>query len=188
MRTVSNIDFSEVARLLGVEVAAIKAVCEVEAPRGGFHSDGQPRILFERHKFHQFTGGIYSKKHPEISNPRAGGYKGGKEEHLRLQMACKLNRTAALKSASWGKFQIMGFNYRLCGFSNLQSFINAMYKSEREQLEAFSKFIQSVGLKDELQRKDWKGFARGYNGRAYYKNKYDLKMEKAYLKYKKQEK
>lgn len=180
MKHINDNDFQEAARSLGVEVEVIKAVCQVEAPRGGFFADGQPTILFERHKFHQFTGGVFSKEYPKISNPRPGGYIGGMGEHFRLQKAVELSRAAALKSASWGRFQIMGFNYRLCGFNNLQSFINAMFKSEKAQLKAFVKFIQSVGLSDELQAKDWKGFARGYNGRAYYKNAYDKKMERAY--------
>ena len=46
--------------------------------------------------------------------------------------AAHLNRIAALKSASWGKFQLMGFNYKLCGFNSLQAFVNAMYKNEEE--------------------------------------------------------
>lgn len=173
-------DFIKAAHDLCVEIEVIKAVCEVEAPRGGFFTDNSPTILFERHKFHQFTNGIYSKDHPDISNPLAGGYIGGMREHFRLQKAVKLDRKAALKSASWGKFQIMGFNYKLAGFRSLQEFINAMYLSEYQQLKAFVSFIKSVGLDDELQRKDWKGFARGYNGRFYYKNYYDSKLEKAY--------
>ncbi|CAL2079131.1 Peptidoglycan-binding protein [Tenacibaculum dicentrarchi] len=181
MRKINEKDFKEAAKTLGVEVAIIKAVCEVEAPMGGFLQTGEPVILFERHKFHQFTDGIFSEKHPTISNPRAGGYISGRREHFRLQEAEKLNREAALKSASWGKFQIMGFNYKLCGFSNIQTFINAMYNSEKAQLKAFVNFIKSVGLSDELRRKDWKGFARGYNGRAYYKNAYDKKLKRAYI-------
>ncbi|MCT4698479.1 N-acetylmuramidase family protein [Tenacibaculum haliotis] len=181
MKKINETDFKEAANALNVEIAIIKAVCEVEAPFGGFFSNGQPTILFERHKFHQFTGGVYSNHYPTISNPRAGGYIGGRREHFRLQKAEALSRDAALKSASWGKFQLMGFNYKLCGFKTLQDFINAMYKGEKEQLRAFVNFIKSVGLNDELQRKDWKGFARGYNGRAYYKNAYDKKLKRAYI-------
>ncbi len=181
-------DFKDAARQLGVSVAVIKAVCEVEAPRGGFLRYGEPTILFERHKFHQFTEGVYSKKHPQISNPRPGGYLGYGQEHLRLQEAVELDRESALKSASWGRFQIMGFNYKLCGFKTLQKFINAMYRSEKDQLNAFVKFIQSVKLQDELQELDWSGFARAYNGKNYWKHNYDERLEKAYFKYKNEEK
>lgn len=186
MRAIKHSDLINASNKLGVDIPTIKAVSRVESLGRGFHSNGEPIILFERHKFHQFTNGKYSKTHPHISNPRAGGYLGGQKEHKRLQEAVKLNRIAALKSASWGKFQIMGFNYKLAGFSSLQSFINAMYKSEGMHLIAFVNFVKSVRLDDELRRKDWKGFARGYNGRAYYKNRYDTKLANAYKKYSKQ--
>lgn len=185
MNRLTNNDYILAARLLNCEVACVKSIREVEALNSGFLPNGEVKILFERHKFHQFTGGKYSRKYIDISNPRSGGYKGGYAEHRRLQKAVRLNRTAALKSASWGAFQIMGFNYRLCGFTSLQAFINAMHKGEREQLFAFVNFVKSVGLDDELRRKDWKGFAKGYNGRAYYENKYDVKLQRAYKKYSK---
>lgn len=38
---------------------------------------------------------------------------------------------------------------------------------------------------NELQRKDWAGFARGYNGPGYAKNRYDIKLANAYKKYSK---
>lgn len=39
-------------------------------------------------------------------------------------------------------------------------------------------------LVDELQRHDWAGFARGYNGAGYKRNNYDEKLRQAYNKYK----
>lgn len=183
MKTLTEQDYINAAKELGCEVAAIKAVSEVEAPKGGFQVDGKPTILFERHKFHEFTKGKYSKEFPYISNQRPGGYT--KDEHARLDKAAKLDRTAALKSASWGKFQIMGFNHGLVGFPVLQDFINAMYKSESEQLKAFVKFIKANKLDDELRDKRWSDFARIYNGRNYHINAYDKKMAAAYKKYSK---
>ena len=38
---------------LGIEVAALKAVIEVECKGSGFNADGTPVILFERHVFRQ---------------------------------------------------------------------------------------------------------------------------------------
>lgn len=183
MKTLTEQDYIYAAKELNCEVAAIKAVSEVESRDGGFQEDGKPKILFERHKFHQFTGGKYSKDHPDISNERAGGY--SRNEHLRLEKAAKLDRNNALKSASWGKYQIMGFNFNLVGFSTLQDFINAMYKSESEQLKAFVKFIKANKLDDELREKRWADFARIYNGRNYHINNYDVKMANAYKKFSK---
>ena len=69
----------------------------------GFLSDRRPKILFERHIFHKRTGGKFSAKHPDISNRNAGGYgAGGGHQYVRLEKAIKLDRKAALESASWG--------------------------------------------------------------------------------------
>lgn len=181
MKTIQECDFVTAANLLGCEVAAVKSVAEVESAGGGFQSDGKPKILFERHYFHRLTNGKYSKTHPDISNPVAGGY--GSNQHARLEKAAKLDRNAALQSASWGKFQIMGSHWKSLGYASLQEFINAMYASETEHLMAFVKFVKANGLDDELKRKDWAGFARGYNGPGYAKNKYDQKMAVAYKKF-----
>jgi hypothetical protein len=43
-------------------------------------------------------------------------------------------------------------------------------------------FIKNSGLADELQKKNWAGFARGYNGPSYSKNAYDVKLAQAYSK------
>lgn len=179
--TLTADDFVRAAGALNCEVAAIKAVCAVEAPRGGFLPDGRPAILFERHKFSQFTHGVYDAKYPDISNRKAGGYGAdGAWQHERLAKAAQLEREPALKSASWGKFQLMGFNYAACGFFTLQAFINAMYHSEGAQLDAFVAFILHEGLADELREHRWADFAKRYNGPDYRINKYDTKMAAAY--------
>ena len=46
-------DYQKAAKELNCEVAAIRAVAEVESLKGGFLPDGRPKILFERHVFHQ---------------------------------------------------------------------------------------------------------------------------------------
>ena len=180
--TLTGQDFERAAGELDCSVAAIKAVCEVEAPRGGFLPSGDPTILFERHQFSKRTGSKFDISHPQISNRQPGGYKGGQAEHDRLAEAASLDRPAALESASWGKFQIMGFNYASAGFENLQAFINAMYQSEGRQLDAFVSFIQHEGMAIFLRDHRWADFARRYNGPNYAINKYDSKLAEAYAK------
>lgn len=178
--SLTEADFARAAKMLGVEVAAIKAVCEVEAPRGGFYQDGQPTILFERHIFSRETEGKFDHSNPGLSGP-PGGYGPSSVQHARLAEAVKLSRDAALRSTSWGKFQIMGFNHEAAGFKVLQAFINAMYVSESAQLDAFVNFIRSnPRMHQALKVKDWAGFARRYNGPNYEKNKYDTKLAAAY--------
>lgn len=182
-----------------VPAAAIWAFAEVEAPTGGFDSSGQPRILFEGHKFSEFTGGQYDQSHPNISYPRWDRTKYAKgptpdarnqAEHRRLQEAERLNRFAALKSASWGRFQLMGFNYQACGFPSIQSFINAMYASEDAQLQAFVKFMQTDRggkgarlLREAVKTEKWGPLAEFYNGAGYRDNGYDTKLAAAYERY-----
>lgn len=176
----TEVDFVRAANVLRCDVAAIRAVCQVEAPGGGFLADGRPRILFERHQFSKRTTGRWDASNPDISNRQRGGYLGGAAEHDRLARAAALDRDAALQSASWGRFQIMGFNHEACGFDTLQAFINAMYRSEGDQLDAFVGFIQSEGLADELRDRRWTDFARRYNGPDFAANRYDTKLAAAY--------
>jgi hypothetical protein len=182
----------DAAKGVGIEYAALKAVIEVEARSSGFFSTGEPAILFERHKFWEQLGKInwftmrlkIMALHPRICNKIAGGYGLFSEQHDKLRIAASYNREAALMSASWGVGQVMGYHWEALGYSSLQHFINCMYHSEAKQLEAMIRYIKVNNLIDELQRHDWAGFARGYNGRAYKKNNYDEKLRQAYRKYK----
>jgi len=180
----TDIDFIWAANQLGCELEVLKAVAEVESATSGFLPDGSPKILFEGHIFHRLTNGKYSKReiYKDISYPKwtSKYYEGGGQEYDRLKRAYDLNPVAAIKSASWGKFQIMGFNYNRCGFADVFEFMVAMDTSEKKHLDAFICFIKSYNLDKELREKDWEGFARGYNGPSYDKNRYDEKLIKAY--------
>lgn len=167
------------ASKIGCQVAAVRAVIDVES-KGGFLADGRPKILFERHYFSRLTKGKYNASNPDISNPKWGGYKGGAAEYDRLARAIKLDRDAALRSASWGAFQIMGDNCKICGFNTVEDFVKAQVSGAPAQLDAFVSFVRKNGLADEMVRCDWAGFARGYNGPAYRENKYDEKLAAAF--------
>ncbi|MEM6898240.1 MAG: N-acetylmuramidase domain-containing protein [Pseudomonadota bacterium] len=169
----------DAAKKIGCQVAAVRAVIDVES-RGGFLSDKRPKILFERHYFSRLTKRKFDASHPTISHRKWGGYKGGTREYDRLAQAIKLDRDAALRSASWGAFQIMGDNYKVCGFGDVEDFVAAMVSGEPAHLDAFVGFVKRNNLDDELRRLDWAGFARGYNGPAYRKNKYDTKLSAAF--------
>lgn len=171
---------AEAARQLNCEVSAVRAVIDVES-RGGFLPDGRPKILFERHYFSRLTNKRYDASHPDISQGSWGGYgAGGANQYTRLATAIKLDRAAALRSASWGMFQIMGDNFKLVGFATVEAFVAAMVSGEAAQLDAFVAFVKKNGLADELARHDWAGFARGYNGPNYRANRYDEKLATAY--------
>ena len=183
-REISEAKLKEVADLLGCELAAIKAVAEVESNGSSFLRDGRIKILFEAHIFSGYTNDSYSDDYPLISSKKWNRslYKGGAAEYPRLQQAMELNREAALKSCSYGGFQIMGFNYKICGFNSIDTFVKEMHTGDG-QLKALANFIIRRGLADELRRKDWAGFARGYNGKGYKANRYDEKLAAAYKKF-----
>jgi hypothetical protein len=176
-------DFITAAKKLGTDVASIMAVAQVESRGEGFYSDGFPVLLFERHKFRQFTSGKYNASHPHLSGA-AGNYgAAGAHQRKKFNEAFALNPVAAMKACSWGKFQICGFNHELCGFASVGEFVDAMKESEGAQLAAFSKFVISRGLSDALRNHQWARFAEGYNGAKYKENHYDEKLAAAYKKF-----
>jgi hypothetical protein len=177
------------AAKIGCEVEAVMAVAAVESRGGGFDPEGFPKTLFEGHWFHKLTGGKFAQSHPTLCFPKWTRQFYGKtwqEEKARLQQAMALDRNAAMMSASWGMFQIMGFNHVKAGFPTVQAFVNAMCKSEDSQLGAFTSYIINSGLADELRDKRWADFARLYNGPEYAQNQYDTKLATAYQKAKQQ--
>lgn len=182
-------DVERAADELGVELAAIKAVSEVESLGGGFLKEGQPKVLFERHWMNRrlnehgltLAADLGRSQRPDIVNTKTGGYRGGAHEWTRLQTARKLSETAALESVSYGRFQIMGFHWEALGYDSAHDFFTKMCMNEGRQLDAFVAFIKvDARLHKALKAKDWASFARIYNGPAYAKNSYDTKMADAY--------
>ena len=79
--------------------------------------------------------------------------------------AYKLDKEAALKSTSWGKFQILGLNHSSAGFGNVMDFVRSLSRSEKTHLKAFVSFIKSdAKLLNAIRNKDWTIFAISYNG------------------------
>ncbi|MFZ2854387.1 MAG: N-acetylmuramidase domain-containing protein [Rhodocyclaceae bacterium] len=172
-----------VVQFLGVGEAELWSVLDVETSGCGFTQDRKPRILFERHKFSKFTGGQYDAAYPDISNPQPGGYGATSAQYDRLECAVALDRDAALRSASWGLGQIMGYNAVLAGYQDAESMVAGMMESEAKQLAAMANFLKSSNLDTPLIQRNWADFAKGYNGAGFAINKYDLKLSSAYQKF-----
>lgn len=184
-KALTGADYQKAAILLGIEVAAIKAVASVESRGDGFLSNGKPKVLFEGHWFSRFTNGKFDKYYPTLSYKRwtKKYYRGGTAEYQRYLSAAALDQEAAMKSTSWGRFQIMGFNHNKCGYTNVKDFVSEMHQNEGHHLYAFVNFLRSTGLDVHLKAKNWAAFARGYNGPEYAKNKYDTRIRQAYEAY-----
>ncbi len=163
----SPADLDAAANAIGCARAVIDAVCDVESAGGGFLPDGRPKILFEAHVFHRLTNGRWGRSHPGISSPhwnRALYGASGAHQYDRLAEAIALDRDAALQSASWGRFQLLGSNYGMVGYPNVEALVAALCESEAAHLGAFREFCRKGGLIGALRTRDWATFARGYNG------------------------
>lgn len=186
--TLTEEDFQEVARRLGVEVAAIKAVVDIEAGQShqGFAAPGKPLINFDLTMFRRFASkrGVnlsrYSKSHAVVFSASRGSQT---RAHNRLDAAMSINPHAAIEGTFWGMFQIGGFNWKKCGAESLEDFVAKMSCSERAQLDMFAEFIINAGLLKALREKNWASFARGYNGPGYAKRGYDTRMAQAYARH-----
>lgn len=187
-KLLSENDLIQFANRYELDVAAVKAVHEVESSGRGFKNN-KIKILFEGHIFWRQL-----KKHGINPASKVVGNENiiyskwirtyyNQDQHSRLEKAKRIHVEAALASASYGLFQIMGFHASSLGFASAQDFVDFMDVNEANQLEVFGRFIKKNNLIKYLKEKNWAGFARRYNGPGYKKNKYDTKMATAYRKY-----
>lgn len=154
--------------------ADLEAIAEVESSGFGWFRDGRIKILFEKHWFYKLVTG--AKRDQAVRrrlarrswvSPSKGGYRDQKSADQRyrlLEAAMVLDREAALQSISIGRFQIMGFNYRVCGFPTVEEMWVAFLDSEANQLRAFGNFLKSKRLVAALRSRDFAKVEKGYNG------------------------
>ncbi|KWC65061.1 N-acetylmuramidase domain-containing protein [Burkholderia ubonensis] len=189
-RHLTDADLQRAADQLQVDLAAVRAVNEVESHGAGFLPDGRPVILYERHVMYRqlaaagMDADALATKYPALVNPKRGGYAGNAAEYARLTSAQQISAACALEATSWGAFQIMGFHWSPLGYPDVFAFVEAMKASEAEQLEAFVRFILAdKTLLAALRGRKWAKFAELYNGKAYAENLYDVKLERAFDRY-----
>lgn len=170
----------------GATVKHILALEAVESGGASFDNSGRPIILPEPHIFYRLTGGRYGQT--SFSSKAWNRALYPKSYDGRWQMLADMaerDELAALQSASWGMFQVMGFNFAAAGFASPQAFAAAMAEDEDNHLEAMVNFIISEGLADELadcsanDPASCRPFVSRYNGPGYRANKYDEKFAAA---------
>lgn len=191
-------DYREVADSLGIEIATIKAVVDIEAGKKheGFWQPGKPLVNFDLSMYCRFAPrrGVSLKKlrksNPVIfSAPNVRKY-GSRQagQYARLEAAYAVDSVSAIEGTFWGMFQIGGFNWRKCGTADIIEFVRLMSRSERDQLDLFAKFITNSGMLDDLRNKRWLAFARKYNGPKARQRGYHTRLAAAYKKYSKNNK
>lgn len=179
-------DMAATAARLGCSLLQLRAVRKVEAGGNGFDNAGRPKILFERHKFHRLTGGRYSPTW--FSESASGGYtndangNGVNDSWDKLSDAIATGEVdAAFQACSWGAFQIMGEWWDELGYPSPYAMAWTSAQSEGDHLEMFARYVEHFRLQDELQAvtsnpETCKAFAAAYNGPAFAKNAYHIKI------------
>lgn len=194
-KRITDYDIPRIGALIGVGEDEVHTLMDVESRGSGFDRYGRLAMLFEPLWF-------YRHLTPKQGDPNAAAMLGKRERALalglaqptrptsyppesytRLEKALAIDETAALKSASWGLGQIMGFNHVAAGYRTVQEMITAFCADEANQLQAMINFIKANKLDDELRRHDWRGLARGYNGEGYERDGYHIKLANAYAKW-----
>jgi hypothetical protein len=189
-KRLDDIDLPMIGKLIGVGEDEIHAVLDTETRNTGFDSKNRPVMLFEPHIFYKQLAAnrpssLQTAVHLGLAYKTWGSARYPSESYSRIQNAMIIDKELALRSASWGLGQIMGFNYGMIGFKSAMEMVEKFKQDEEEQLRAMIKFIIAAGLDDELRNHDWAGFARGYNGPGFAKNGYDKKLANAYFKWQK---
>lgn len=180
------------AAKMRVEPAALLAVAEVESAGKAFDTvDGKqmPLIRWEGHYFYRLLPQSLKKTAltKGLAHPNAGGVPNPKSQQARynlLERAKQIDEVAALSSCSWGLGQVMGAHWSWLEYPSVQSLVEEACSGIVGQVQLMSKFIEHSKLIDELQDRDWAGFARQYNGPSYKKMSYDTKMAAAYTRHK----
>lgn len=187
----TNADFKNAADRLSVDIAILKALATVESGSSAFSGDGRAVIRFESHHFHRLTKGKFVDAKDKYNSPistvswvKSLGNVNQTRQWDRFNTAAALDRSAAIQSTSFGMFQVMGFNFSMCGYKTPEDFFNDVNGSTAGQLNSFVGFLSGSGIVPALRRLDFREIALRYNGRKYEENNYHIKIEQAYKRFK----
>ncbi|MEX2593464.1 MAG: N-acetylmuramidase domain-containing protein [Anditalea sp.] len=189
-----------------LSLPVVQAIIAVESSGRGHLQDGKAKILFEGHKFWYWLE-KFGKNPEELQKGNDNivykkwtrkHYLIGSKEYKRLDAAKKIDEKAAIYSASWGLFQILGENleHHIKGrdYLDVHEFEEKQHETENYHFLDFLAFIKTKILRGKALihyiseetngNYDWESFAYGYNGSGYKVNQYDQKLKAAYNKFK----
>jgi hypothetical protein len=192
-KRIEDIDLPRIGFRIGVGEDEIHAILDVESAGKGFDAKGRPKMLFEPHVFYRELGPGAARNEAALHGLARPRWKRDypADSYPRLHRAMDLCRRhgvsieSALRSASWGLGQIMGFNHSAAGYYTAEAMVEAFKDDEDKHLDAMISFIVANNLDDELRRHDWAGFAKGYNGTGFAQNGYDKKLSASFAKWQK---
>lgn len=183
------------AALAGIQPAALLAIVETETNGEIFERDGKtPQFLYERHVAYREA----EKVSPELLRAfrlaglaipkwsKATQYLDERTSQQRLDLMAKaiaINEEVALRSASWGVGQTMGFLCHELNFDSAKQMVDYMTGSADHQIDCMIRELKKSHLVEPLNTHDWRHVARVYNGPAFEANSYDTKMADAWKRW-----
>ncbi|RRJ87373.1 DUF3380 domain-containing protein [Paenimyroides tangerinum] len=199
---VSDQHFESLSKDIGVEAKVFKAVAIVES--GGrksfldFNGEQKAKILYERHYMYRFLKAFKTKEELENlknSSPdlvhNVGTYKDPnaiygteKEQFKKIYEAKKIDNDSAIKSCSWGKFQVMGkyYNYLYESPAEMEEAMNMCEVQHFAYFKVYLKDVVGSAIITAMKNKNWAKIAELYNGPDYAVKKYHINMDKEYNK------
>lgn len=196
---VTKAHFELLATELNVEKEVLRAIAVAETGdqppfREYEYGKRHALILYERHYMRRLllAGGMSSaevgdlaRNEPEIVHTYQKDYKYGAldEQFTRLRRAREIDRSAAIKSCSWGKFQVMGEYYKHL-YGSAEELEEAQNYCALQHLQYYKVFlVREKNLIKPMQDRSWTLIAQRYNGMG--QMGYDVKIRRAYESFKK---
>ena len=172
------------------EAGAVLAVIEIES--GGritarVNGRDEPVIRFEGHVFDRLLPASHRARARAagLAHPKAGRVRNPRSQGARwrlLDRAIAIDRIAALSATSWGLGQVMGFNWRALSYGSVDALVAEARDGARGQIALMARFVDHAGLASALKARDWRRFARRYNGPAYARHGYHTKLAAAHAR------
>mgnify|MGYP005756822361 CR=1 FL=1 len=202
----------ELAEQFGISLPMLQAFLEVESAGSGFFTDWHGRqrikIQFEPHWFKRLLPTATTKRIVELWEVHEQKTRKLLESEKLLlhnwqvavlnkvdiqqaewqafNCAFAIDPEAAMKSASWGLGQVMGFNHGMLNFTTVGQMVEAFKQGEYEQVKGMLSYLENKkGMMAAIKALNWNRVAELYNGRDYAAGGYHLKLAKAYVKHSK---
>lgn len=178
-KKITNQDYERLALKYGYPLKRIRAVDIIESNGNGFsEKTGRLIIQFEPSWFKRNK--IDWQKDTKNTFWQANKVSNQTEEWKAFNSAFASDQNAAMKSTSIGRMQVMGFHYKLLGFSTVGAMWDFAKEGESNQLELGLIFIKkNPKLHNAMLTGNAAKFAYSYNGELYKKYDYDNKLIKA---------
>lgn len=180
-------DYIRASERLGWNPWLVHALSLKETKGDPWLPDGRTRILYERHQFYRRLPDKVVRDRLAVSDRdichstmksskaanRIDRYVGGAGEYEFLRRAVAVNREVGFACASYGQFQVMGFNAKAMGYASASEFARQMQLDVNAHLESLVRFVLATPSVLQAGRKeDLTGVAVGYNGPEHAKNNY----------------